>query len=62
MVYATVQGTNNAPMRRDTVGLLLGFGKCNGKQLLVQLNRYGVTRDVVEQAVAFANNMLLQAS
>ena len=33
------------------LGLLLGFGKCDGKQLLSQLNRYGVPREVVERAV-----------
>ena len=52
------QGVNNAPLRREVVGLLLGFGRCDGKQLLGQLNRYGVQRANVEQAVAHANSVL----
>lgn len=44
------------------MGLLLGFGKSDGKQLLVQLNRYGVPRAVVMRAVASANSVLAQES
>jgi len=55
------QGTNNAPMRRELVGVFLGFGKCDGKQLLVQLNKYGTSRQALWQAVQHANSVLTSA-
>ena len=56
-----MQGTNNAPMRRELVGVFLGFGKCDGKQLLVQLNKYGTSRQALWQAVQHANSVLTSA-
>ncbi len=51
-------GSNRAPDRRSLVGLLLGFGACDAKQMLVQLNKYGFGRNEVEFAVHTANQML----
>ena len=51
-------GSNRAPGRRSLVGLLLGFGACDAKQMLVQLNKYGFGREEVELSVQVANQML----
>ena len=51
-------GSNRAPERRSLVGLLLGFGACDAKQMLVQLNKYGFGRDEAELALTVANQIL----
>jgi len=51
-------GSNRAPERRSLVGLLLGFGACDAKQMLVQLNKYGFGREEVTVSVHVANQML----
>ena len=51
-------GSNRAPDRRSLVGLLLGFGACDAKQMLVQLNKYGFGKEEVELSVQVANQML----
>ena len=51
-------GSNRAPARRNLVGLLLGFGACDAKQMLVHLNKYGFGRKQVEIVVGVANEIL----
>ena len=51
-------GSNRAPDRRTVVGLLLGIGASDAKQMLVQLNKYGFSRTQVQHVVSLANDML----
>ena len=41
---------------RATLGMHLGIGWCNAKQLLCRLNNYGITRAEFESAVRMLNN------
>ena len=49
---------NNAPSRRATVGMLLGIGYCDAKQMLAVLNVFDFSRSQVEQVVRLADKML----
>lgn len=48
-----------APEMRQMVGRLLGIGRCNAKQMLHQLNRFGFERGEVEVAVARSRAVIL---
>ena len=49
---------NNAPTRRAIVGMLLGVGYCDAKQMLAMLNVFDFSRKQVEQVVQLADEML----
>lgn len=47
-----LEGGPGALDRRDRMGRLLGIGYGNGKQFLMRLNRFGVTREEFEKALS----------
>ena len=46
-----LEGGPGALQRRDKMGKLLGIGYGNGKQFLLRLNRFGVSREEFEKAL-----------
>ncbi len=48
-----LMGNNNASLRREKLGKVLGIGYGNAKQFLSRLNNYDITRDEFDQALKF---------
>lgn len=55
LIYNDLEGSMNASQRRATLGKLLKIGYCNAKQLLSRLNRFEITREEFETAIAHLN-------
>lgn len=51
LVENDLTGSPNAADNRDKVGKILGIGYTNAKQFLYRLNRYGISRDELKDAV-----------
>lgn len=51
LIYYDLTGHSTAGQRRQRLGTLLGIGHTNGKQLIQRLNRFGITREEVENAL-----------
>lgn len=51
MFLYELQGYDNSSEKRDFIGKLLGIGYCNSKQFLSRLNKFGITREELENAI-----------
>ncbi len=51
LIRSDLEGSQNASIRRDKLGKILGIGYGNSKQFLNRLNSYGVTRREFEEAL-----------
>ncbi len=51
LIRSDLEGSQNASIRRDKLGKILGIGYGNSKQFLNRLNSYGVTRRGFEEAL-----------
>ena len=45
LILADLVGSDGSKERRDRMGAILGIGYGNGKQFLMRLNHYGITRE-----------------
>ncbi len=52
MIRNDLEGGSGSSERRNLVGKILGIGYGNAKQFLGRLNRYGITREEFDQAMA----------
>jgi len=49
--------SSNASLRRNLLGDILGIGYGNAKTFLRRLNKYGITRDMFDQAIIRLENL-----
>lgn len=55
MINYGLSGSADSSRLRSSAGALLGIGYGNAKQFLKRLNRYGITREELEQALSKAS-------
>ncbi len=51
LILNGLSGSDNASVRRNKLGAILGIGYANSKTFLRRLNHYGITRSEFEQAL-----------
>lgn len=56
LINNNLLGTDNAQIRRDRLGRILGIGHANGKQFLSRLNNYDITREEFNKAILKLDN------
>jgi ribonuclease M5 len=52
LIYYGLTGSENAASLRNSLGSALGIGYANSKQFINRLNKYGISRDELEAALA----------